>query len=194
MAFGIGRNNQLDLRIGRVESLAQEKEYDIIIMNHVLEHLRSPHEAVRTVRKHLTERGIFYLGVPGLMNPMYYFSPTRSFLGMLHIAHLYHFTQRNLRRICSDFELLYEDSDIHAVFQKSLLTVSEYNADSASSEYDQTLLFLDYHERSFYGRLKRFVMVIRVFPSLLTVMFPEHLARAIRSLYHGICSLMRWNF
>jgi SAM-dependent methyltransferase len=38
--------------------------FDVIILNHVVEHLRSPQEVVREIREHLKEDGLLYIATP----------------------------------------------------------------------------------------------------------------------------------
>ena len=43
-------------------------KYDIIILNHVLEHMLSPIKELRIIKKHLTPNGILYISVPNILN------------------------------------------------------------------------------------------------------------------------------
>ncbi len=115
--YGKQRVLDLDLCYGGVENLKEEnRQYDIIILNHVLEHLANPLEAVQLIKEKLKEDGVLYVAVPGLTNLEYFFSPTKSFLGGLHIAHLFCFSPQTLVNTLEGFSPVFIDSKICAIF------------------------------------------------------------------------------
>lgn len=63
-----------------------DNKYDLIIAVHVLEHLINPVEYLRNLASRLAEHGRVYLDVPD--------AARYSSLADLHVAHLYHFTER----------------------------------------------------------------------------------------------------
>lgn len=69
------------------ERLPTENRFDVIILNHVLEHLSNPLEKLSSLRQLLTPDGIVYLGVPHMDVFGYW---------QLQNAHLYYFTRRTL--------------------------------------------------------------------------------------------------
>jgi 2-polyprenyl-3-methyl-5-hydroxy-6-metoxy-1,4-benzoquinol methylase len=82
----LGRNRNIPLihgDAGDVEGL-----YDVIIMNHVLEHFSDPLDMIRRIVKHLNPEGILYIGVPD----MNVFG-----LAQLQNAHNYYFTRKTLQ-------------------------------------------------------------------------------------------------
>jgi SAM-dependent methyltransferase len=65
--------------------------FDLIIANHVLEHMREPAAFLARLRKLVQGSGAVYIDVP---------DPTRySSIAALHLAHLYHFTPTALSRL-----------------------------------------------------------------------------------------------
>ena len=65
--YGNSRNPALNLCFGGLEDLkAEDKKYDLIIINHVLEHLSSPEATLEQVKGNLKPDGILYIGLPGL--------------------------------------------------------------------------------------------------------------------------------
>lgn len=79
---------------GRAEVVAQPAQVgpvDAIVINHVLEHIHDPIALLRTLAGRLAAGGRLYIDVPD--------AEEYSTVGDLHIAHLYHFTERTLARL-----------------------------------------------------------------------------------------------
>ena len=89
--------NNADIYAGDIESFAREKAdkrgfFDLVTMNHVLEHLYEPVNKLKLLRDFLKPDGLVLLQVP---NP---FSPDcPSALRMFHIAHVNQFSPQTLR-------------------------------------------------------------------------------------------------
>lgn len=64
------------------------RPFNLIIVNHVLEHVRDPVRFLKDLKSHLGEGGVIYVDVPDVLE-------YRS-LDDLHLAHLYHFSSRTL--------------------------------------------------------------------------------------------------
>ena len=77
----MGIEHGINMRQGGIEEI--NDEYDIIIINHVLEHFLDPVSALKKIVYHLKNNGIIYIAVPNILN----FS-----LGQLQNAHSYYFT------------------------------------------------------------------------------------------------------
>lgn len=176
--YGNKHNPDMNLCFGGLESLESEgKKYDLIIINHVLEHLSDPKEAINLIKKSLKESGLLYIGVPGLKNPEYYYSPTKSFLGSLHIGHLFHFSRLSLIRLLKDFELLYIDDEIRAVCRlKNGLSNSDENL---ISEYNANLEFIEKYEKSFGWKFKRMKNILKN-PHLIKLILPPSVIKLIQ--------------
>jgi 2-polyprenyl-3-methyl-5-hydroxy-6-metoxy-1,4-benzoquinol methylase len=82
----VGRSFGLDLREGTISDI--EGEYDIIIMNHVIEHFTDLLCSMQSVIKHLKPGGLVYIGVPNIDN---------YGLGQLQNAHVYYFTPQTFK-------------------------------------------------------------------------------------------------
>jgi len=85
----LGREHGINMMQGSIDEIVGI--YDVIIMNHVLEHLLSPVESLEKIKKHLKEDGIFYIAVPNIMN----FS-----IGQLQNAHAYYFNPETFQYYC----------------------------------------------------------------------------------------------
>ena len=85
---------------------------DLIIVNHVLEHLLDPIDTLTRLRALLTDRGLLYVGVPSL------FTCPKDIL--FQQAHVTQFTARTLEYVmeCCGFEDAYLDERIVSVWRK----------------------------------------------------------------------------
>ena len=81
-----GRNFGLDLREGTIQDI--EGEYDIIIINHVIEHFTDLLGSMESIIKHLKPEGLLYIGVPNIDNYS---------LEQLQNAHVYYFTPETFK-------------------------------------------------------------------------------------------------
>lgn len=180
--YGNSRNTGLNLCHGGMETLEREdKQYDLILLNHVLEHLSSPVCAVELIRKRLKTGGMLYLSVPGFKNPAYYHSPTKSFLGSLHIGHLFYFSKLSLTRLLKGFEILYIDDDIRTVCRRK-----EAHDDSLSlpaSEYHANLEFMVKYEKSLAWKAKRLKIILGNFRWFIKLILPVSVVRLITSTH-----------
>ena len=65
--------------------------YDVIILNHVLEHFLNPVDSLKTIARHLSKDGIIYIAVPNIIN---------FGMGQLQNAHTYYFTPETFVYYC----------------------------------------------------------------------------------------------
>lgn len=156
--YGKQRVPNLDLCCGDIENLKGEnKQYDMIIFNHVLEHLSNPIEVVQLLKEKLREDGILYVAVPGLTNPEYFFSSTKSFLGALHIAHLFCFSQQTLINTLEGFSPIFIDTKICAIFCHDTEGQAAGRAHIKKNEYLATINFIKRYEHNYIWRFKRLI-------------------------------------
>lgn len=92
--------------------------FDLIIMRHVLEHFLNPLDVLNKVRSSLGERGIVYVAVPDMMNPIgslnhYWF----------RVAHVSYFSESTLIKAASMADLVpmvtKSEGELWAIFRKS---------------------------------------------------------------------------
>ena len=82
----LGKTYGLNLRQGSIRSLSKVKDkYDVIILNHVIEHSTDFFNDMNLITQRLNENGIIYIGVPNIDN---------CHLGQFHNAHTLYFTPR----------------------------------------------------------------------------------------------------
>lgn len=77
----LGRERGLDLLQGGIDDI--NGKFDVIILNHVIEHFTNLINDIKKIKGHLNPDGIFYIAVPNIKN----FS-----MGQIQNAHTYYFT------------------------------------------------------------------------------------------------------
>lgn len=87
----------LDAIEGSIEDvLCLDKQFDVVILSHVLEHVRDINKFIKCVKKTLRPFGLLYVEVPGLMDlhekSEYHF----DFLEYMIHCHIYHFNLNSL--------------------------------------------------------------------------------------------------
>lgn len=118
MYIEFGKRKGLNLRCCHSSELVKEgKTYDIIILNHVLEHFINMKEELAVIRKLLKpETGIFFVAVPGLKNLKTYHN---DFLELLQNAHTYVFAKETLAQVMAwnGFKPIYVNDKVQGLFQ-----------------------------------------------------------------------------
>ena len=93
------REARLDVATGALESVRYaHAQFDVVIINHTLEHTPQPLEMLCEARRILADDGILVVGVPNFDSLMAHIMRTR-WAGLLPDQHLWHFTPRTLRLI-----------------------------------------------------------------------------------------------
>ena len=86
----------LDLEYGDINSVKLDKAADVIIYNHVFEHLLNPIDELKKIREIIADDGILYIEVPGILNIFESKAYKGDFITFLQNAHICHFTKRTL--------------------------------------------------------------------------------------------------
>ena len=90
-----GIKNGLELINSDVETFQSKNKYDLIIVCHVLEHLKNPGDLLKNLKSFLNEEGSIYIEVPSLeslKNGLY----GGNFEAFRHLAHVSHFTEKSI--------------------------------------------------------------------------------------------------
>ena len=66
--------------------------FEVIVINHVLEHFLDPIESLKNIKKHLKDGGLIYIAVPNIFN---------FGMGQLQNAHTYYFDPETFAYYCS---------------------------------------------------------------------------------------------
>jgi 2-polyprenyl-3-methyl-5-hydroxy-6-metoxy-1,4-benzoquinol methylase len=95
------REAGLDVRHGDLESQRYRSEqFEVVIINHTLEHLPRPLAVLREAHRVLARDGVLVVGVPNVASLMARIMRHR-WAGLLPDQHLWHFTPRTLRLMLS---------------------------------------------------------------------------------------------
>ncbi|MBN1526093.1 MAG: class I SAM-dependent methyltransferase [Candidatus Omnitrophica bacterium] len=86
----LGRKHGVDMAQGDANDI--RGVYDVVIINHVLEHLPDPVGLLKKITKHMHDGSVIYIGVPNIMN---------FGISQLQGAHTYYFTPWTLEYFCS---------------------------------------------------------------------------------------------
>lgn len=91
-----GRGKGLDLRCGGAERLSDLPPPDIVILNHVLEHVRDPQAMLCAAVQLLAPDGLLYVAVPTIETIGIY---NHNLFWYLVNAHCWHFSSHTLQRL-----------------------------------------------------------------------------------------------
>ena len=96
-ASNYAHEHGLDVTTGELESIHYpDKSFDVIIINHTLEHVPQPVALLCEIRRILADSGIVVVGVPNFDSLMAWLMRAR-WAGLLPDQHLWHFTPRTLQ-------------------------------------------------------------------------------------------------
>ncbi|MFA5117980.1 MAG: class I SAM-dependent methyltransferase [Candidatus Omnitrophota bacterium] len=86
----LGKQHKIPMQQGTLDSVTGK--YDVIVLNHVLEHFLDPLGALKKIHGFCKPAGIVYISVPNILN---------FTIGQLQNAHTYYFTPYTLVRYCA---------------------------------------------------------------------------------------------
>jgi len=136
--------HDLDLMVGDIKSLNLNKQPDIIIYSHVLEHILDLKSQLKQISSMMHNDTVLYIEVPGLKNLQH--SYEGDLLLYLQNAHVYHFTKVSLLNLMQSngFEVISINECIRSLFKKShSINVIK----SVNSEYPAIVHYLKKIER-----------------------------------------------
>lgn len=99
----------LDVRTGLLEEVSlPESRFDLIVMSHVLEHVRDPRATLERCHKLLRDGGMLFVEVPNVLRPR-----VESAVDFFTFDHLFHFSPATLSRLArrAGFERLRCDEE-----------------------------------------------------------------------------------
>ena len=147
-----GKEKGLDLRFGSTESLLGCEPADIIILNHVLEHITEPIATLKEMRKILKDSGILFVEVPTIevISSTY----KNNIFSYIQNAHIFYFSLHTLRYIleCSGYSCS-EVSPNGMIARKS--ANERGTSDICKNEYEYALEVLGNAERAFWGSFNK---------------------------------------
>ena len=150
-----GRKNNLNLL--NEKSLNKSSKFDLIILSHVLEHIKDPIGEIKKIKNYLKNDSLIYIEVPSIqmINNMY----DSDFLKYLHIAHCYHFSVDSFKNFCSNQNL-----DILKLNNKiQTLCKVGYQKSNIKLHYSKTMNEIKQLENSYnrYGKLLILKRILR---------------------------------
>ena len=78
-----------------------KKTFDVVIYNHVLEHIPNPAEEINNVKKLLKKNGVLIIGVPNTDNVIFYLRK-KYWESLLPDQHIWHFSTNYLKRFLKE--------------------------------------------------------------------------------------------
>jgi 2-polyprenyl-3-methyl-5-hydroxy-6-metoxy-1,4-benzoquinol methylase len=115
-AASFGRSLGIDVKD---EVFNCDQQYDLVLLEQVLEHIGSPEQLLATIAKSQPEGAWLYIGVPGILNYAKHYG--KNFIAYLQYGHMFHYSLHTLERLVAPFgyRLVYGDETVYAVFQRS---------------------------------------------------------------------------
>lgn len=113
-----GQRLGMDLKQCHSKELLKDlKKYDLIILNHVLEHFLDIEQEVDVISKLLKKEGVLFVTVPGIKALVNSYG--NDFLRYLQNAHVYDFTLGTLEQVMNKygFELVMGNENVNALFK-----------------------------------------------------------------------------
>ena len=93
----LGQRLGMDIRVGGTEAIADEGPFDLVLLSHVVQHVRDPIDLARQAASLLKPQGLCFIEVPGLLNLEKYYGG--DLLKYLQSANRWHFTAGTLTAI-----------------------------------------------------------------------------------------------
>ena len=145
------KQNGIQVIFGGIdEAIETRKKFDLVILSHVFEHFIDLNAELKKLKQVMTEKGIVYVEVPGLMTLHKKSEYQFDYIGYVTHAHVYNFNLTSLTHVfnCGGFELLSGNEEVEAVFRLGKQTVSITNNHERLLDY---LLFLEQNKDYFFA-------------------------------------------
>lgn len=165
------KKTKINLKIGFIDDLFKiNKKYDLIILNHVIEHLIDPIEKLLQIKDLLNQGGLLYLGLPNIQS---------YGIGQIQNAHYWYFSPLNFAKLLTtvDYRIVdFGNDDEHMYY---LVEISKYNPKNKShklikdieclkGERNYTLLKILFHpiKKNLQNFKKLFLDIISLFKKI----------------------------
>ena len=174
----LGREYGLNLLQGEISDI--DGNYDVIILNHVLEHLTDIKNSIKKLKEHLNPGGILYLAVPKIKN----FS-----MGHFQVAHTYYFSLSTLQYYMSQCGLkminngIAEKIHMYAIFEDAGKNLGK---DFLSGHYKEMKLVI---RRYYLGEFSNRLFIIGSLKRLTRPIFQSRLGIKVKL---AIVKLLSW--
>lgn len=147
----------LEVLTGLIQEVQEKLEsnfFDVIVMNHVLEHTTSPSQILALIKNLLKHNGVFILEVPNIE------APGSRLSHFFHIAHHFAFSPETLRYLAlktkfSVLRIAALDGDLpktrlFAVLKKTTSEDNAFPLESIRDDYEKRATALNQYERRYW--------------------------------------------
>ena len=144
----LGKQKGLDLEVGSIDVLKKYEQADLLILNHVIEHILNPIEFLKDMRDVIKEDGLLYVAVPTIETiPANY---KNNFFRYIQNAHVYNFSQHTLTYIieCAGYTPVAHIDNFGAIICKKTDKYREQN-DVDKNHYNYEMSILKKFEKDF---------------------------------------------
>lgn len=146
------QKNNIPVKRGSIEQLGYNEKYDLIILSHVLEHIKYPSGFLAKLSNHLANDGVLYIEVPSL-DTLESGGYKYDLLRYLQNAHTIHFTTKSLELMCkkSGFKRVKSTRFIQSCWAKStaLTGISEAEEKDSLNYQKELLVAIEANRKSF---------------------------------------------
>jgi len=106
VAAKIAEERGIPVLVEGFEKIILTEKFDLIILNHTLEHLENPVSIIKKTKSLLVPKGYLYIDLPNFGSLSAKIMKKRWPL-LLPREHLWHFTEKSLRILLEDFKVVY---------------------------------------------------------------------------------------
>ena len=152
------------------------KQFDLVIMRHVLEHFLNPIEVLKKVNYVLSSNGYIYIAVPNMMLP---FGSLKD--SWFRVVHTYYFSTTTLLRVAARANLepkiiQTHGNEIWGIFKKAS---PKYKEESTSVFIEQIKIIETYRRKRFFKEIVIFL------PKIMSKYFSTSFKAAIPKIIRG---------
>lgn len=106
-----------------------DTKFDLVILNHVFEHILQPDSQLKDIQKILSEKGLLYIDIPD--------AESYSKLDDLHLAHLFHFTSNTISRLLKNtgYQIIHIERYSPKFHPKSIRLIAKLNDLALPTEF-----------------------------------------------------------
>lgn len=159
-AVNYARSKGLNCHIATVEEYLTDKKFDVILMNHVLEHFKNPLLILNKIKDWLNNDGFIYIRVPNINSKAIRFIKANLIGHLKPFEHLYYFSPKTMESLLKKAGLkaslhlgsgLFISDIINYWIRSKITTKSSWinvNYKTSPSRKKTYLFFRDFYEKA----------------------------------------------